>query len=174
MKTLYIHGLDSFPRPEKIDILKKAGLDTVALHLDYRQQLGVYQILKENAIQKNVEYIIGSSLGGLLGYLLSEDLGLPCLLFNPAMEVLRQKAVYYNQIPEITEKNCTVRYVVLGAKDETVSHKTSQDCFCQRERDGLHQRVITCDWLGHTIDLNTFYDMVNWATNSIRNLSKKG
>ncbi len=169
MKTLYIHGLDSFPRSEKIDILKKVGLDPVALHLDYRQQLGVYQILKENAVQKKVDFIIGSSLGGLLAYLLSEDLGLPCLLFNPAMEVLRQKAVYYNQIPEITSFNCKDRYVVLGANDDTVDHEISRDSFKKMEKKGLNQKVVVCDWLGHTIDFKTFYDMVNWAANSIRN-----
>ena len=170
MKTLYIHGLDSFPRPEKIDIIRKAGLNPVALHLDYRQQMGIYPILKENALQKKVEFIIGSSLGGLFGYLLSEDMGIPCLLFNPAMEVLQQKAVYYNQIPEIKEYNCKARYVVLGAKDDTVDPLKNMDYFHTHEKKDLHQKIITCDWLGHSIDFDTFSDMVNWAVHNFKNI----
>ncbi len=96
MKTLYIHGLDSYPVPEKTQIMKDAGLTVVALHINYREQLAVYETLKDTSIRKKVKFIIGSSLGGYLAYWLAEDLGLPCLLFNPAMTY---DDVFYSKIP---------------------------------------------------------------------------
>jgi hypothetical protein len=166
MKTLYIHGLDSFPIPEKKKILAKAGLDVVALHINYRQKLGIYEILKDAVIQKNVQFIIGSSLGGFLGYWLAEDMGLPCLLFNPAMS--HKRTVFYSKIPVVKDPKCPARYVVLGAQDDLLDAGKTLAILKKNERDGLHQQIITCDWLGHQIDLFTFDEMVNWAVYSLK------
>lgn len=170
MKTLYIHGLDSFPRPGKVEILRGAGLSPVALHLDYRQKLGVYETLKDSALHKDVQFIIGSSFGGFLGFLLAEDLGLPCLLFNPAMEVLEQKEYFYNKVPELASHTCPNRYVVLGAKDDVIDPVKNLDFFKKQEREGLSQKVVTCEWLGHSIDFDTFSEMVHWAVHSLNRL----
>jgi len=166
MKTLYIHGLDSFPIPEKKKILIKAGLEVVALHINYRQKLGIYEILKDAIIQKNVGFIIGSSLGGFLGYWLAEDMGLPCLLFNPAMS--KKRTVFYSKIPVIKKPKCPARYVVLGAQDKLLDPDKTLTLLKKIRRDDLHQQIVTCEWLGHQIDLFTFDEMVNWALYSLK------
>lgn len=166
MKTLYIHGLDSFPVPEKKHIMAKAGLDVVALHINYRQKLGVYEILKDAIIQKNVQFIIGSSLGGYLGLRLADDMGLPCLLFNPAINL--KKKIFYFRVPEIKHPKCQARYVVLGAKDDIIDARKSQVFLQKSKSDSVHQQIVICEWLGHQIDLFTFDEMVNWALYSIR------
>ena len=169
MKTLYIHGLDSYPVPEKTQIMKDAGLTVVALHINYREQLAVYETLKDTAIRKKVKFIIGSSLGGYLGYWLAEDLGLPCLLFNPAMIYAD---VFYSKIPIIEDPKCPSRYVVLGAKDKTLKPKDTLKFLKAHQREGLNQQTTTCEWLGHQIDYKTFDEMVNWAVYSLK-LNKK-
>ena len=169
MKTLYIHGLDSFPVPEKCDILRKHGLDPVSLHLNYRETLGIYETLKDAILQKDVKFIIGSSVGGYLGYLLAEEMGLPCLLFNPAMQYTD---VFYSKMPQITEHNCPTRYIVLGGKDKEVDPIENLYHFKKMERKGLEQLIITCEWLGHQIDFLTFDEMVNWATYSLKIINK--
>lgn len=169
MKTLYIHGLDSFPVPTKKQIMKDAGLSVVALHINYREQLAVYETLKDTAIRKKVKFIIGSSLGGYLAYWLAEDLGLPCLLFNPAMIY---DDVFYSKIPTIDDPKCTSRYVVLGAKDKSLKPKDTLKFLKKHNRGNLNQQVVTCDWLGHQIDFKTFDEMVNWAVHSLT-LKKK-
>ena len=169
MKTLYIHGLDSYPVPEKTQIMKDAGLTVVALHINYREKLGVYETLKDTAIRKKVKFIIGSSLGGYLGYWIAEDLGLPCLLYNPAMTY---DDVFYSKIPSIDDPKCPARYVVLGARDKTLKPKDTIKFLKANEREDLNQQILTCEWLGHQIDFKTFEEMVNWAVNSLK-LEKK-
>lgn len=167
MKTLYIHGLDSYPRPEKNEIMREAGLDPVSLHLNYKQKLGVYESLKGAALREKVKFIIGSSLGGYLGNTLAEDLGLPCLLFNPAMHYTD---VFYSKIPVIENPECPARYIVLGMNDSNINPNYTLKVFAEKGCKGTDQRILICHWLGHEIDFRTFDEMVNWA---VRSLKKK-
>ncbi len=163
MKTLYIHGLDSFPVPEKLAILEKAGMDTVALHLDYRTENNSYRILKDFALKEEVEFIVGSSLGGYMGYWLGEELGLPCLLFNPAMSYSESLKEY---MPEITTQKCPARFVVIGAWDDTVDPQQNVRFFRDHNHGDCYQRVLVCEWLEHQIDFISFEEMVHWALGS--------
>ncbi len=166
MKTLYIHGLDSKPNVDKIDIMEKAGLDTFALHLDYRFQENAYEILKNEAIDKGIEFIVGSSLGGYFGYWLSEDLGLPCLLLNPAMTIDRS---LNGVIPHLDDLKCRQRYVVIGSMDEVISPRGNLEFFKTANHDSVRQRVISCEWLPHVIDLHSFAIFIDWSLSGIRN-----
>lgn len=166
MNALYIHGLDSFLKPEKKSVLQNAGLNVTALHLNYREKLGVYETLKEAAIHKKADLIIGYQLGGYLASVLADDLGLPCLLFNPAMQYTD---VFYSKVPVIEEPRCPSRYVVLGCKDETQNPMLIRNNFEMKQGDS-DLRIISCQWLGNSIDLKTFDEMVNWA---LYNLKRK-
>ncbi len=165
MRTLYLHGLDSHPIPEKNKIMKDAGLELTALHINYREKLGVYETLKDTAIRKDIEFIIGSSLGGYIGNTLAEDLGLPCLLFNPAMHYTD---VFYSKMPVLEQPHCPARFIVLGLNDETINPNYTLKVFREKGCSGLDQRIITAHWLGHEIDLRTFEEMVNWAVTSLK------
>ena len=165
MKTLYIHGLNSHPVPEKLEILKKNGLEVVALHINYRTEKDTYQKLKDAIEKANVEFIVGSSLGGFIGYWLGEDLGLPCLLFNPAMNYMDKLMPF---IPGINHRKCPARFVVIGAHDESVNPQENIAFFRNAERKNCHQRVVICEWLAHKIDYDTFDEMVSWALKSYR------
>ena len=165
MKTLYIHGLESFPVPGKLEIMKKLGLEVTALHLDYMQQHDSYEILKNEAIKNNVEFIVGSSYGGLLGYWLAEDLALPCLLFNPAMTYRTELKMY---IPKVLKLKCPARFVVLGVNDDTVDPLANAKFMKENDRKNILQKVVSCHWLGHQIDFDTFESMLIWAVGSIK------
>ena len=166
MNTLYLHGLDSHPHPEKNDIMRNAGLELTALHINYREKLGVYETMKDTARRKNIEFIVGSSLGGYIGNLLAEDLSLPCLLFNPAMHYTD---VFYSRMPVIEDKTCPARYVVLGHNDPTINPLYTQQVFEEADTSKMEQRILTCHWLGHKIDPRTFGEMLNWALFNLNN-----
>ncbi len=164
LKAIYIHGLDSEPRPEKMKIMEQAGLDVSAIQIDYRENKEVYAELKKLILDNKAEFIIGSSFGGMLGYWLSEELAMPTLLFNPAM-VYQSVQV---EIPKIEQLNCPMRMVVLGEQDDVVNPIENKKFFNSKQREGLTQKVLFCSWLGHSIDFQTFEEMVFWA---VRNFS---
>lgn len=159
IKALYIHGLDSSPLPEKISIMEQAGMEVSALHLDYRTNKKVYFELKNLISENNIEFIIGSSFGGMLAYWLGEDMGIPVLLFNPAM-VYQSVQV---EIPVIKEGSCPLRLVVLGEKDNLINPRENKIYFSKKERNGLTQKILVCSWLEHSIDFQTFDEMIFWA-----------
>jgi len=163
MKTLYIHGLDSHPVPEKLEILEKAGLEVVALHIDYRTESNAYLLLKNYALKENVEFLVGSSLGGFIAHWLAEDLSLPCLLFNPAMSFRDSLGEH---MPEINNRLCPARFVVIGAHDETVDPNENIKYFRAHIKSKCYQRVLVCEWLEHQIDYNSFEEMLSWALKS--------
>lgn len=165
MKTLYLHGLDSHPHTERNDIMRNAGLDLTALHINYREKLGVYETMKDTALRKGVEFIVGTRLGGYIGNILAEDLGLPCLLFNPAMHYTD---VFYSRMPVIEEKKCPARYIVLGHNDPNINPLYSQQVFEAADMSKIDQRLLTCHWLGHDIDARTFEEMLQWALYNLK------
>lgn len=155
MKLLYIHGLDSHPSEEKLALMQEQGHEVSALHIDYRKDKTAYWRLKELALEEKIEFIIGSSLGGYFGYWLGQELGLQQLLFNPAMPF---RSVHVPK-PSIEPAKEMKSWVVLGVHDEIIPHTLNLDFF----RNHLNARVITCSWLGHRIDIETFDEMLRWA-----------
>lgn len=164
MNTLYIHGLGSYPVPEKLRVLSKYGLAPYALHLDYEQETGVYRKLLHYGRENAVQFIAGSSLGGMLGFWLGEALGVPVLLFNPALDHPGMPVM----TPEINDYRCPLRLVVIGAQDEVVNPARTQGFLDNAIHDKVKQKVITCSWLAHQIPLDTFEEMVSWAVTNLK------
>lgn len=76
---LYIHGLGG--NPNESDILKADNVNIISKNIDYDN----VDILNE-LLKKNIDGVIGHSLGGLLAYYISNIKNIPSLLFNPAFE----------------------------------------------------------------------------------------
>ncbi|MEA2043320.1 MAG: YqiA/YcfP family alpha/beta fold hydrolase [Bacteroidota bacterium] len=162
MKTIYIHGLDSSPRPDKIKILESLGLEVEALHIDYRKNPDAYAVLEQYMQNSDIEFIVGSSLGGRLGFYLSARFQIPALLFNPALHSLSLDM----ETPAIPEKINEEQFFVLGENDQTINPKQTKD-FIRKNKLKKNIRLITCHWLAHQIDLRTFEEMSRWAVESL-------
>ncbi len=154
MNTLYIHGLDSSPKVEKTTIINTYS-SVEALHLDYRKQPDSFEILSKLIIDKKISHIIGSSLGGYLGFWLAEEFGLPCLLFNPAIGL---RSIELNI--EVDNRACPYRLIVIGEKDDVVIPKTTLLFLKKHKSDHCKQRIVICNDLAHQIDLDTFKEFV--------------
>lgn len=128
MKTLYLHGLDSFLSDEKRIILEKYTNNLIAPSIDYRKDPYTIQTLLERyqnqKTDEKIELVIGSSMGGLTAYYLSWFWQIPCLAFNPALP-------YRSTIQELpalpvsvnNEKNPRQKYlrVILGRHDDVIN-----------------------------------------------------
>ncbi|MCF6242919.1 MAG: hypothetical protein L3J74_16445 [Bacteroidales bacterium] len=159
IKTLYLHGLESNPLPEKNAIMEQAGMKLSAPKLNYYENKSVYSEMKELIKENEIEFIVGSSFGGMLAYWLGEDLGIPVLLFNPAVI----KKYDFFEYPQINDFSCPLRMIVIGEKDDVINPQENKSFFMKKERKGLNQKILTCNWLGHSIDFQTFDEMIFWA-----------
>ncbi|HLS31025.1 MAG TPA: YqiA/YcfP family alpha/beta fold hydrolase [Flavobacteriaceae bacterium] len=115
MKILYLHGLDGRLNDEKHQILVNYG-KPFAPTIDYRKDKNSIVRLVEEFKNKDIDVIIGSSMGGFAGYHIAEALQKPALLFNPA---LAQRSVP-QEIPEYNNLQQNFKRIVLGAQDQVV------------------------------------------------------
>lgn len=156
MNILYIHGLNSSPKAEKLEILKAKGHQVFALHLDYENEPKTFEILKKYAIEHQIDFIVGSSAGGYIGYWLGQELRIPQLLFNPAVG---KRSITYDINYKIEEQEQLKSWVILGEKDKVVEPKSTLNFFENKS----NIRIIIAQWLAHQIDLQTFAEAVNWS-----------
>ena len=120
MNILYLHGLDSSLSPEKRKILNKYGAVYAPL-IDYRKDTTSIETILLHYNDMHINAIVGSSMGGFVGYYIADALQRPALLFNPA---LAYRSVP-QEIPNIANSNSNLKHIVLGAKDETIDPKTT-------------------------------------------------
>lgn len=164
-KAIYLHGLNSYPIPEKVSMLEEAGFEVYAPDLDFRNNSNLFHELKNDILEQDIRFLVGSSLGGYTAFWLAEDLGLPCLLFNPAMTYVDHDNEY---VPEIEIGKCPARFVVIGAYDDVIDPQENLRFFRDVDYGDCYQRLIVCEWLGHQIDFQSFEELVAWATSSYR------
>lgn len=159
MKALYIHGLHSDPNPDKIKILEEAGLKVIAPFIDYDKEQGaVYNRVKAIATEEQVDLIIGSSMGGFIGYWLAKDLVIPALLYNPALYFKSVQAF----IPELESNSNPPLFFCLGEKDKTVNPDEVKTYLQNQNPSFENIKIINASWLEHGIDLTTFKSMTAW------------
>ena len=120
MNILYLHGLDSSLNDEKRTILEKYGA-VYAPQIDYREDKNNIAALINQFRNEDINTIIGSSMGGFMGYYIADALQRPALLFNPA---LAYRSIF-QEIPMIENPKSNIKYIVLGAKDETIDPKST-------------------------------------------------
>jgi len=153
MNLLYIHGLDSSPRPDKVAVLEGIANKVWAPQLNYRKNNQVFSELLPEAIRQNIDFIVGSSAGGFMGYWLSKHLNCQALLYNPALAF---QSVIQQIIPaeeaHTYEKTCQI---VLGQKDNVIPPQSTID-YLQKNDQPAHYQIEIIEDLGHQIDLDIF------------------
>jgi hypothetical protein len=118
MNILYLHGLNSKLNDEKRDILEKYG-KVFAPDIDYTLKHVQPELILESLKGTAINVIIGSSMGALNSYIISDIIGRPSLLFNPPLA----KYIDNNQIRAHYLKGNAFKQIVLGGVDDTVDPK---------------------------------------------------
>lgn len=116
MTILYLHGLMSSNQSDKIDWLKE-NHDVINPLLKYSaHSKSIFTDLKVLCEQNAIALIIGSSMGGFLGFHLSNTLNIPSLLFNPALVTKSEFK------PKVTAVNNTsvLHTIIFGRYDDVV------------------------------------------------------
>ncbi|WP_243471563.1 YqiA/YcfP family alpha/beta fold hydrolase [Winogradskyella sp. MH6] len=118
MTILYIHGLNGSLSVEKRIILEQYG-NIISPSIDYHNIPNAIKWLYDSYKNKNIDVIIGSSMGGFTGFHLCKLMQIPALLFNPALAARSVE----QQIPITPSNNGNTISIVLGAKDTAVDPK---------------------------------------------------
>lgn len=119
MNILYLHGLSSSGlNSEKRKILEKYG-KVFSPAIDYRTEPNSITLLAEQYKDEKIHAVIGSSMGGFIGYYIADAYQIPSLLFNPA---LASRAVY-QRIPTYKNPYLSFKQIVLAANDDVVDPK---------------------------------------------------
>lgn len=149
-KLLFLHGLNSYPKEEKLSILRQNCDELIVPEIDYSRpdlQNFFLEIIKD----KDINCIIGSSMGGLSGYILAKYLGCQALLFNPAFIRMEN---YSLELPKNVNNNYHYK-IVFGAIDEVIDYQTSLDFLSENETEDRYNYIIL-PTLAHQIDVETF------------------
>lgn len=156
INILFLHGLESNLSEDKKHILNNFG-NVIAPMINYHQNPDTIATLYRDYANQDIDYIIGSSMGGFAGFYLSAMIGSPALLFNPALPY-RSKIV--QNIPVITERTHLMQFVI-GQQDDVILAKDNLECIMKLLPSNNDIRIHIIKNLGHRISLEVFESEVN-------------
>lgn len=124
MNILFLHGLDSKPYQDRIDLLSKYG--TVEMpFINYRTEKDVFGRISKIVESFNPDIIIGHSMGGILSYYLANEYNKTNLMFMPAF--FSSNAHFIN-VPQsvLSLTSTTKKLAVIGTHDTAVDNKNTK------------------------------------------------
>ena len=157
MNILYLHGLDSNLSIEKKEVLEPFG-NIIAPDLDYRTNPNMIEALYTEYKNQNIDFIIGSSMGGFAGFYLSKLMQIPALLFNPA---LPYRTSVLQNIPVIGNDHNHLLQIVIGNQDDIILAKDNLEFIMKLLPLKNDFRLHLLSELGHGIPVAIFESEVN-------------
>lgn len=155
MNILYLHGLKSKLSDVKRRVLEKHGI-VIAPEIDYsKEHIQPLKIL-QNYPDTEFNVIIGSSMGALNGYIISNWIGRPALLFNPPLV----KYPWSLMLPQ--EKFIKIdspKQLLLGGQDDVVDPQETLT-FLGKHLQENELELKIYPGLGHRIPLEIFEEQV--------------
>ncbi|MDM1546855.1 hypothetical protein HX096_03170 [Empedobacter falsenii] len=121
MKFAYLHGYQGFVTDEKREYLDSLG-ECYAPSIDYDNAPTLIQDLVEHFTKEPIEFIAGTSLGGMISYYLGLLLNVPVLMFNPAVIAVERLKPF---LPEQLLKGIPTQsnLIFTGLKDDVIEPK---------------------------------------------------
>lgn len=121
MKFAYLHGYQGFVTDEKRVYLNELG-DCYAPTIDYDNAPTLIQDLVAQFTKEPIEFIAGTSLGGMISYYLGLILNVPVLMFNPAVIAIERLKPFLSDelLNAVPQKQ---NMVFTGLKDDVVEPK---------------------------------------------------
>lgn len=160
MKVLYLHGYQGQPREQMIDYLENMGFEVIAPHIDYDNEIDVLI----NLLDKDYDAIVGNSLGGYIGYHLSEWKMVPAILVNPPM-FMDLKLKVTQPTPEQIDKAQKGKHIMMGKKhiivgmdDVVVNPFKVVEWFFENKP---HANLKVVDGMGHNYEYKQLFENID-------------
>lgn len=164
MTILYLHGLESKLNPEKRAILERFGA-VIAPDLDYYCDPNVFISLMNSNENNRFDVVIGSSMGGFMGYYIANTIKCPALLFNPA---LPHRPVTQH-IPKLNPLNAAPQLnFALGGEDQIIKANDTLKWLSENRIAETDFQIFINKEMGHQIptaifemEVTRFFDQYN-------------
>lgn len=159
MRIAYLHGLETKTKGPKNDYLREIAKDVYDPILDYRDKNTFSKVLKELKEFKP-DFIIGSSMGGYFAFVLADYLGIPAVLFNPA---LHSRSIDIELPYKKLKKKGTRYFCLFGKNDNIIEPRKTVD----------YLRDLRVNYLGtyfngeHRVHTEVFKEFVGLFTKHI-------
>ena len=153
MYILYLHGLNSKLSDEKREVLEQYG-QVLAPDIDYSDKHLQPDLILKQFPHTEFNVVMGSSMGALNAYAISEIIGRPALLFNPPL-------VKYREI-EFSHKftrGLSTKQILLGGSDDVVNAAETLN-FLGKNLQKSELNIKVLPQLGHQIPIDIFTDQV--------------
>lgn len=126
MNILYIHGFGSQYDPKSDKVVALSALGHVdGVNLDYTSPIeNTKQIIKDAIVEKDIDLLIGTSMGGHMSYLMGNKYSIPYVMINPAIDPATslQKYIgtgvdYYERSYTMNADHCSQYNTLSNAKE---------------------------------------------------------
>ena len=153
MKILYLHGLNSKLSDPKRKILEQYG-QVFALDINYTEKHFQPDFILKQFPNIEFNVVMGSSMGALNAYAISEIIGRPALLFNPPL-------VKYSEIEfsHTFTRGLSPKHILLGGSDDVVNAAETLNFLGEYLKNSELDIKILPE-LGHRIPIDVFTDQV--------------
>jgi hypothetical protein len=155
---VFLHGLESSSNGEKADFLKANFPNTFIPDLKYKEVDSkiLFDSIYNQLVGQNIKLIIGSSMGGYLGYCLCKKLGVSGLLFNPALDS-NSLGIQFDNTGQLKPH----LDIVIGQFDKVVNPQLTTDWLIENEDpttysvfyEGIEHRIPIDVFIKHTLKL---------------------
>jgi hypothetical protein len=114
MKIAFFHGLESPAISDKSEYLQDNSVDAYTPAMDYTRP-GLFEEVLAEVKKRDIDLLVGSSMGGWFAYCISTLTGIPTLLFNPAFHSRSME-------PKVKRGSLKTKHtVVLGKADDVIN-----------------------------------------------------
>ena len=153
MKLLYLHGLNSKLSDEKRKILEEYG-QVFAPDINYSEKHFQPDLILKEFPNTEFNVVMGSSMGALNAYAISEIIGRPALLFNPPLNRYQEREASHKFTHGLSSKQ-----ILLGGSDDVVDVAETLNFLGQNlQKSELNIKVLP--QLGHRIPIEIFTEQV--------------
>ena len=155
-KILYLHGLESKQGGQKVNYLCSKYL-TLAPSLDYRDPECFNEIF--NIIKKDkFDLIIGSSMGGYLGFTMGEIFKIKTLLLNPALHSRTFEPKNSYNIDYSDKYDRIKHQVILGEEDDIINYEKTL-LYLKNNNVNFNKEIIKS--MGHRTNYGVFKSKID-------------
>ena len=153
MKIAYLHGLESSIDTSSVKIRwLKENFDQIYTPTIMYHNKESFTSITAHIKKQSPDYIVGSSMGGYFAYLIGATLGIPTILFNPA--VIGRP---FDPVVDDSNLKETSHSVFLGKTDEVINGAHVQSYF---SRLGIGEFTYTAYEGGHRVLVEVFIDAI--------------